>query len=127
MRNQIQPNDSGSNGPYHPPRYRFVATAETVTMFTYSARKNSAKLMLEYSVWYPATSSCSASGKSNGARLVSAMPAVMKMKKPIGCTNTNQRGATGTPKRCQYPAWAVTDCCSDSVVGMSSTAASARP
>ena len=46
-------------------------------MLMYSAMKNSAKLMLLYSVWYPATSSCSASGKSNGARLVSATPAVM--------------------------------------------------
>ncbi len=27
-----------------------------------------------YSVWNPATSSCSASGRSNGARLVSARP-----------------------------------------------------
>ena len=45
-------------------------------MFTYSARKNIAKLIELYSVWYPATSSCSASGKSNGARFVSATPAV---------------------------------------------------
>ena len=48
-----------------------VASAETVTMLTYSARKNSANFSDEYSVWKPPTSSPSASGRSNGARLVS--------------------------------------------------------
>ena len=48
-----------------------MASAETVTMLTYSARKNSANLSEEYSVWNPPTSSPSASGRSNGARLVS--------------------------------------------------------
>ena len=45
--------------------------AETVTMLMYSARKNSANFSDEYSVWNPPTSSDSASGRSNGARLVS--------------------------------------------------------
>ena len=40
-------------------------------MLTYSARKNSANFNDEYSVWKPPTSSDSASGRSNGARLVS--------------------------------------------------------
>ena len=48
-----------------------VASAETVTMLMYSARKNSANFSDEYSVWKPPTSSDSASGRSNGARLVS--------------------------------------------------------
>ncbi len=48
-----------------------VAIAETVIMLTYSARKNSANFSEEYSVWKPPTSSPSASGRSNGARLVS--------------------------------------------------------
>src|SRR5688500_10079665 len=87
-RNQTHASQSGRNGPSQPPRYRLVATAATVTMFTYSARKKSAKLIELYSVWYPATSSCSDSGKSNGARFVSAKPAVMKMKNPIGWRNT---------------------------------------
>src|SRR5215218_6681916 len=94
-KNQIHSNPAGNgNGPCQPPRYRLVATAETVTMLMYSARKNSAKLMLLYSVWYPATSSCSASGKSNGARLVSATAAVMKIRNPIGCRNTYHFGIT---------------------------------
>eukprot|EP00965_Chrysotila_dentata_P055073 1827302-Pleurochrysis_carterae.AAC.1 len=41
-------------------------------MEQYSARKNSAKPRLEYSTLKPETSSDSASGKSNGARFVSA-------------------------------------------------------
>ena len=48
-----------------------VASAETVIMLTYSARKNSANFIEEYSVWYPPTSSPSPSGRSNGSRLVS--------------------------------------------------------
>ena len=48
-----------------------VHSAETVTMLMYSARKNSANFSDEYSVWKPPTSSDSASGRSNGARLVS--------------------------------------------------------
>ena len=48
-------------------------------MFAYSARKNSAKRMPLYSVWKPPVSSCSASGMSNGARLVSARPPMKKM------------------------------------------------
>ena len=38
--------------------------------------------MPPYSVWKPWTSSASASGRSNGARLVSAKPASMKTMKP---------------------------------------------
>jgi hypothetical protein len=38
----------------------------------YSPKKNIAKIIDEYSTLYPATSSASASGKSNGARFVSA-------------------------------------------------------
>ena len=48
-----------------------VASAETVAMLMYSARKNSANFSELYSVWKPPTSSPSASGRSNGARLVS--------------------------------------------------------
>ena len=53
-----------------------VASAETVAMLMYSARKNSANFRLEYSVWKPPTSSPSASGRSNGARLVSPIIAI---------------------------------------------------
>ena len=43
--------------------------------------------MLLYSVWKPATSSFSASGRSKGTRLVSAKAAIMKMKKLKICGN----------------------------------------
>src|SRR3954447_12887689 len=62
--------DSGQ-GARQPPRNNVVASAATVVMLMYSARKNIANLIDEYSVWKPATSSLSASGRSNGARLVS--------------------------------------------------------
>jgi hypothetical protein len=55
-----------------------VAIALTVIMLAYSAMKNDANFMLLYSVWNPATSSFSASGKSNGTRLVSANAAIRK-------------------------------------------------
>ncbi len=58
-----------------------VASAETVTRLMYSARKNSANFSEEYSVWKPPTSSPSASGRSNGARLVSPTIAITKITK----------------------------------------------
>src|SRR5918999_6232437 len=41
-------------GPRHPPKKIVTATAEMVMVWRYSARKNMANLMPEYSVWYPA-------------------------------------------------------------------------
>ena len=64
------------HGARQPPRNSVVASAETVTMLMYSARKNSANFSDEYSVWKPPTSSDSASGRSNGARLVSPTTAI---------------------------------------------------
>ena len=58
-------------GAWHPPRNSVAASAETVIMFMYSAMKNIANRIEEYSVWNPPTSSPSASGRSNGARFVS--------------------------------------------------------
>src|SRR3954451_21370549 len=68
----------------YPPRNSVVANAETITMLTYSAKKNSANFNELYSVWNPPTSSDSASGRSNGARLVSPT---------IEITNTMKLGA----------------------------------
>ena len=65
------------HGARQPPRNSVVASAETVTMLTYSARKNSANFSEEYSVWKPPASSPSASGRSNGSRLVS--PTIVMM------------------------------------------------
>src|SRR3954449_5289328 len=71
--------DSGQ-GARHPPRNNVVASAETVVTLMYSAKKNIANLIDAYSVWKPATSSVSASGRSNGARLVSPTIATMYMR-----------------------------------------------
>src|SRR6185436_5770083 len=78
------------NGRSQPPKNSVVATDETTIMFAYSARKNSAKRMPLYSVWNPPVSSCSASGRSNGARLVSARLPMTKITNATGCTNPNQ-------------------------------------
>ncbi len=64
-------------GARQPPRNSVEATAETVTMLTYSASMNIANFSEEYSVLKPPTSSPSASGRSNGARLVSPTIATM--------------------------------------------------
>ena len=58
-----------------PPRNRFVQSTETVIMLMYSAICSSAKRIDEYSVWKPATSSVSPSGRSNGMRATSAVAA----------------------------------------------------
>jgi hypothetical protein len=60
----------------------------------YSAMKNSAYLKPEYSVRWPAISSLSASGRSNGDRFDSASAAVMKIAKPANPqgVSTNQWG-----------------------------------
>src|SRR5713101_3422467 len=72
-------------GDSHPPKNRIEHKHETVIMLVYSAIKNIANLKLAYSVWKPATSSDSASGRSNGARFVSAIAATKKQKKPRIC------------------------------------------
>src|SRR4051794_10401000 len=66
----LSTSDSGQ-GARQPPRNNVVASAATVVTLMYSARKNIANLIDAYSVWKPATSSVSASGRSKGARLVS--------------------------------------------------------
>src|SRR6266567_1398921 len=72
---------AGNRG-VQPPRNSSVATHVTVIMLQYSAMKNDANFMLLYSVWNPATSSFSASGRSNGTRLVSANPAHRNTRNP---------------------------------------------
>src|SRR5438309_2830967 len=78
------------NGESQPPKNRIEHRHETVIMLVYSAMKNIANLKLAYSVWKPATSSDSASGKSNGTRFVSATAATKKQKKPKICGHTFQ-------------------------------------
>ncbi len=54
-------------------------------MLMYSAICRRAKRIDEYSVWKPATSSVSASGRSKGVRLTSAVAATRKTAKAGSC------------------------------------------
>src|SRR4030067_3184462 len=85
----------GGPGPFQPPRNRVTAMAQIAITFMNSPRKNIPNFMLEYSVWNPATSSASASGRSNGARLVSANAVSMKMMKASGWDTKNHPGLLG--------------------------------
>src|SRR5688500_19129719 len=57
-----------------PPKNMTAVSVLIRIMFMYSARKNSANVIPEYSIMWPATISDSPSTTSNGARLVSATP-----------------------------------------------------
>jgi hypothetical protein len=59
-------------GESQPPKKQIAIITDNQSILLYSARKNKAKVMAEYSTLKPATNSASASGKSKGARLVSA-------------------------------------------------------
>ena len=56
----------------------------------YSTSRKEPKRIPPYSVMKPWTSSASASGRSKGARLVSAKPATMKIRKPTAWGTMNQ-------------------------------------
>jgi len=80
-----------------PPRKTREATPATINILAYSVRKKNDQRMPEYSVWKPATSSDSASGKSKGVRLTSAKPAMKKSQKATkvkGLSKMNQFGNT---------------------------------
>src|SRR6056300_630567 len=77
-----------SIGDNHPPKNKIEPIAHIKRMFAYSPSQNIAYIIPEYSVWYPATSSASASGKSNGGRLVSAKADIKKI------TNIGNNGMT---------------------------------
>src|SRR5271154_6356729 len=78
-------------GASQPPRNKMVVVALSKIILAYSPRKKRAKLIEEYSVLKPPTSSDSPSGKSNGCRLVSARAEIKKTTN-IGnkIENTNQ-------------------------------------
>src|SRR5918997_510903 len=74
-----------------PPRKSVAMSAETVSTCAYSAMKNMENFIDEYSVWYPVTSSLSASGRSKGSRLVSAKLEIQKKKKETESGRMNHR------------------------------------
>src|SRR3982750_4052736 len=65
-------------GGSQPPQNRMAFRAHIRMTLPYSPSQKSAKLIDEYSVWNPATSSLSASVRSNGVRKVSAIELIRK-------------------------------------------------
>ena len=76
----IKLNGYKSIGESHPPKNKIDPKAHINRIFAYSPNQNIAYIMPEYSVWYPATNSASASGKSNGGRFVSAKAEIKNIK-----------------------------------------------
>ena len=72
-----------NHGIFQPPQNRITIMVDITMILLYSPKKNKANTMELYSRLYPATSSASASGRSNGALFVSAS-IVMKKIMPIG-------------------------------------------
>src|ERR1700687_2619857 len=105
-RNHTMPGTSVSghtgNGGSQPPRNIMVPSAHMVMIATYSPSMNSMYGVDEYSTMKPATSSDSASPKSNGGRLVSAS-AEMK-----NTTNMGKSGSQYQPNSPKRPSWAST-------------------
>ncbi len=79
-----------SSGAFQAPKNRVTISADMMNTFTYSAKNRKPNRIPEYSVAKPATISESASVRSNGVRLASAMPAMKKISAPSGWRNTYQ-------------------------------------
>jgi hypothetical protein len=71
-----------------PPKKTITERQDMTIIELYSAKKNNANPILEYSTLNPETSSDSASGKSNGALLVSAKILIRNIK------NSGNKGIT---------------------------------
>src|ERR1041385_4997026 len=92
----IQVNGGVGNGGSQPPRDRNVPIAHMLAMATYSPSMNIMYGVEPYSTMNPATSSDSASTRSNGGRLVSASPAMKKMMN-IGKSGSQYQLSTVSP------------------------------
>jgi hypothetical protein len=73
---------------YQPPKNRITVNTLIIIIEQYSAKKNKANPILEYSTLKPDTSSDSASGKSKGALFVSANMLTINIK------NNGKNGTT---------------------------------
>src|ERR687893_548132 len=107
------------NGAFQPPKNSVTVSAETMKTLTYSAKKKKPKRMPEYSVAKPATISESASVRSNGVRLASAVAAMKKTRNPSGCCQMYQS--------VNQPAWFSTSWLSDMVPARISRPTTASP
>lgn len=70
---------TNSSGITYPPKNRIAVSVDISTIEQYSARKKNTKIIALCSVKNPATSSDSASGRSNGVRFVSASAEIKKI------------------------------------------------
>jgi hypothetical protein len=79
--NSSQKTESGNKaiGDNHPPKKHITIIIDNHNILLYSAKKNKANVIAEYSTLNPATNSASASGRSKGARLVSANKDIKKI------------------------------------------------
>src|SRR5438270_7741043 len=91
-----------SIGDCQPPKNMTAVSAEMSSMFMYSARKNSANAMPEYSIMWPATISDSPSTTSKGARLVSATPET-KYTTSIGRSGSQFHDMKFKPRSAKMP------------------------
>src|ERR1051325_9680888 len=92
----IQLNGGRSAGGVQPPRNRMVASAHIVVIATYSPSMNIMYGVEPYSTMKPATSSDSASTRSNGGRLVSASA---EMKNTMNIGNRGSQYQPSSPDR----------------------------
>jgi hypothetical protein len=76
------------NNGCHPPRNNIDIIVDIIIMCEYSAKKNSANVIAEYSVLYPDTNSDSPSVKSNGALFVSANADTTNITNAGSCGST---------------------------------------
>src|ERR1700758_5397602 len=101
----IQVNGGTGNGGSQPPRNRIVVMAHMVQTATYSPSMNIMYGVEPYSTMKPATSSDSASIRSNGGRLVSASAETKKITS-IGNSGSQYQlriDSQGTPMRLARP------------------------
>src|SRR2546421_144125 len=92
----IQVKGATGNGGSQPPRNRIVHMAHMVAIATYSPSMNSMYGVEPYSTMNPATSSDSASTRSNGGRLVSASA---ETKNTTNIGNSGSQNQLNRPKR----------------------------
>src|SRR6187549_4251916 len=90
----IQLNGGRFTGGSQPPRNRIVVSAHMVAIATYSPSMNSRYGVEPYSTMKPATSSDSASTRSNGGRFVSASA---EMKKIMNIGNSHSQYQPSRP------------------------------
>src|SRR6476661_2468771 len=91
-----QVNGATGNGGSHPPMKRIVVIAHMVAIATYSPSMNIMYGVEPYSTMKPATSSDSASTRSNGGRFVSASA---EMKNTMNIGNSGSQYQPSKPHR----------------------------